>query len=287
MPEELLSYLREQASTIRTPDGTVLPTLRVDRIEDIAARYSMAGKDVEIAALKNGILPLRYLRNLQTYSMAEQARLLKSRVAVVGLGGLGGTVTEILARSGVGSLILIDGDTFEEHNLNRQLLCTRQGIGRSKARAAAQRVGEMNGSLVVTAHEEHLTAENAGDLLKGSQIVVDCLDSIASRFMLAAAAKEAGLPLVSGAVAGLCGQVTTIYPQDPGMASIYGPLENLQSPKGAEMTLGCLPQAVLLIASMEAAEVLKVLLGKTQQVLHERLMMVDLSDNTFEILRLT
>ena len=78
-----------------------------------------------------------------------------------------------------------------------------------------------------------MTAENAGGLLQGVQIVVDCLDNIASRFTLAAVAKLAGLLLISGAVAGLCGHVTTIYPQDQGMASVYGPLEKLQSTKGA------------------------------------------------------
>ena len=82
---------------------------------------------------------MRYMRNLHTYSMAEQAWLLNSRAAVVGLGGLGGTVTQILARAGVGGLVLIDGDIFEEHNLNRQLFCTQEGIGSSKARTAAQR----------------------------------------------------------------------------------------------------------------------------------------------------
>jgi molybdopterin/thiamine biosynthesis adenylyltransferase len=186
----------------------------------------------------------------------------------------------------VGQLNLVDGDRFEDHNLNRQLLCTQHRIGTSKARAAAERVCAINSSLAVEAYEEFLDSKNAPRLIRDSDAVVDCLDNIESRFVLEAAAKAANIPMVSAAVAGLSGQVTTIFPQDEGLELIYGPIDRLTSPKGAETVLGCLPQAVGLIAAAESGEVIKVLLGQDKQLLRNQMLWVDMSANTYETLKL-
>jgi molybdopterin/thiamine biosynthesis adenylyltransferase len=199
---------------------------------------------------------------------------------------LGGTVIEWLTRAGVGQLNLVDGDRFEDHNLNRQLLSTQNSIGTTKARAGAERVCAINNSLTVEAHAEYLDSQNGPRLIRDSDVVVDCLDNIESRFVLEAAAKKANIPMVSAAVAGLSGQVTTIFPKDKGLESIYGPIDALTSPKGAETVLGCLPQAVGLIAAAESAEVIKVLLGQDKQLLRNQMLWVDISANTYETLKL-
>jgi len=100
--------------------------------------------EVEEVALAAGLLPARYRRNRETVSTADQLRLRRSRVAVIGCGGLGGYLVEQLARLGVGRLAVIDPDVFEEHNLNRQLLSSPAALGRPKVEVAAERVAAVN-----------------------------------------------------------------------------------------------------------------------------------------------
>ncbi len=164
----------------------------------------------------------RYDRNFDTLTRAHQATLASSRVAVLGLGGLGGGVSEMLARTGVGHLTLIDGDVFEPSNLNRQLLCTEDLVGTSKALAAGKRITAVNSSVQVTAVHQYADEGSLYDLIKNDDLVVDCLDSIHTRFLLQAAARKARIPLVAGAIAGVSGQVTVIFPEDKGYELIYG-----------------------------------------------------------------
>ena len=272
-----------EASTLS--DDTPCQTISVAAVARLAEDTGLTGRQVEIAALKNRILPDRYLRNRHSLSESDQIRLLQSAVCIVGLGGLGGMVTETLARLGIGRLTLLDGDTFEAHNLNRQLLSGTGAIGSAKADAAARRVHTINPGLEVTASQIYLTADNALPWLENCNLVVDCLDTIRSRFVLEKAAKGAGIPMISAAVAGISGHVTTIFPEDYGLETIYGPEAQLTAEKGEETRLGCLAPGVNLIASLECAEVIKVLL-KRPNALRNRLLVVDLNDYTVEALQL-
>lgn len=285
-PAQILEQIALSAIDATTPDGAPLKTLTAERIRELAARLNLGERDIDIAALGGGIVPLRYVRNQKTYTCADQIRLLKASAAIVGLGGLGGAVLDILARAGVGRLVLIDGDRFEEHNLNRQLLCTQPHLGEFKAEAAARRVAEINPAIQVETHRVFLTESNAATLIGACNAALDCLDNIASRFVLEDAAKKMGVPMVSAAIAGVTGHVTTIYPQDGGLQLIHGPRDAIQKPHGAETALGCLPQAVMLIGALEAAEALKILTGRTAGLLRNRLWVTDLSTNTFEVLSL-
>jgi molybdopterin/thiamine biosynthesis adenylyltransferase len=246
--------------------------------------HGVPGRDVEVAALEAGLVPERYARNMKTYSLADQAALLRSCACVVGLGGLGGAVVEILARLGVGTLRLIDGDIFEESNLNRQFLSREQGLGKPKAQEAARRVAAINTSVVVHVHEAYLTETNALRFLSDSDVTIDCLGGLKDRFVLEEAAKKAGCPLVSAAVAGLTGHVTTIFPSDPGLRLIYGDAVSLPT-AGAEASLGCLPQITTLFAALECSEAAKILLKKKPS-LRNRLMVMDLDDMGTEVLEL-
>ena len=267
-------------------DGSPCRTIEAVEVIRLADETGVTGRMVELAALRQHIFPDRYLRNMKTLSEADQIRLLESAVCIVGLGGLGGSVTETLARMGIGRFYLADGDVFEAHNLNRQLFSSIDHIGMPKAEAAVMRVRTINPGLEVIATAAYLTPENADALVGSCNLVVDCLDNIQSRFTLQAAAKRAGIPMVSAAVAGISGHVTTIFPEDKGLENIYGPEDQLDMAKGAETRLGCLAAGVNLIASLECAEVLKVLLAR-DKTLKNNLLVVDLADYTFETLQLS
>ncbi|MFC1829493.1 ThiF family adenylyltransferase [Thermodesulfobacteriota bacterium] len=284
MKPEILKEIESLSGPGELPDGTSYQRLSVENTEKISRDLNVSGRDIEIAALETDVIPERYVRNMKTFSSDDQATLLRSQVCVVGLGGLGGAVTEILARVGIGTLKLIDGDTFEDSNFNRQFLCTRDQIAKPKAETAAKRVHQVNSSIVVLKHHAPIDESNSVTFIEHSDVVVDCLDNVPTRFTLERASKEIGSPLVSAAIAGVSGHVTTIFPEDRGLELIYGKKDHLPI-KGVETSLGCLPQAVTVLAALECSEVVKILLNKGD-VLRNRLLFVDLVDSTFETLQL-
>ncbi len=226
----------------------------------------------------------RYDRNFNTLSLKEQKQLKALRVIVIGLGGLGGGVCEILARVGIGHLTLIDGDSFEPSNLNRQLLSQEDLMGVPKAMAAKKRVNAINCEVNVESFIEYLDESNMYDRIKNGDLVVDCLDTIDTRFVLQNAASKASIPIVSGAIAGMTGQVTTIYPGDMGYKLIYGEDVQKQS-KGVETVTGNLGCCALFVAALQSAEVLKNLLNR-KDILRNKLLISELWTNTFEIVEL-
>jgi molybdopterin/thiamine biosynthesis adenylyltransferase len=270
--------------TAAFPDQTPYRSISVQRIAELAQRTGAGVREIEVAALENGFVPERYARNMRTFSPADQAALLRAHVGVVGLGGLGGTVTEILARMGVGRLTLIDGDRFEDSNLNRQLLSAPANLGRPKAEAAAERVAQINPAVDATVQTSFLTAQNAAGLLAGCRAVVDCLDNLPDRFAVEDACRRIGCPMVSAAVAGASGHVTTIFPEDHGLRLLYGAPQDLPL-KGAETVLGTVPYAVAFLASLECAEAAKILLGRGG-LLRGKLLVADLNEGIVEVMTL-
>jgi molybdopterin/thiamine biosynthesis adenylyltransferase len=282
--ENLANIIRSRAFKSLFPDDTPYYGLASDQVATLEKSLPLSALAIEIAALENDIIPERYVRNFKAFSYQDQIALLKSIVAIIGLGGLGGGVVEILARIGIGTLILIDGDIFEETNLNRQMLSTHNGIGTSKAVAAEQRVKKINSSVTTIIYKEFLDQQNGPSMLAEANVIVDCLDSITTRLMVQEIANKLQKPLVSSALAGSSGQVTTILPGDKGLTLIYGE-QTRQSSKGAEKSLGCLPQAVTMLSALECSEVVKVLLNRGA-LLRNRLLIVDLHSNDFEIMHL-
>ncbi len=281
---EIIERIRNLAVSKTFPDGMTYRSLSVSHVAEIARQLDIGRQDIEIAALGYGVIPERYARNMKIFSLADQIILLKSCISVVGLGGLGGTVVEILARLGIGNLNLIDGDHFEDNNLNRQMISSETLLSKSKAKAARDRVQAINSSVETRCHAEFLDTGNASRLLEKSDVIVDCLDSIPARFMLEAAARKQGCPLVSAAIGGASGQVTTIYPEDPGLEMIYGPPDDAPT-QSVEDSLGTLAHCVSLIASLECSEVIKILLDKGP-VLRNKLHVVDLMSNHHEEMQL-
>ena len=156
----------------------------------------------------------RYERNIPALTEAECEALRRKRVLVVGCGGLGGHLIEMLARIGIGALRVVDGDVFEPSNLNRQMLSEVPTLGLSKAKAAATRINRVNPEVEVEAVTENMTEVNVHELLQGCDAVLDGLDNIESRRVLASACTRAGIPYIYGAVNGWVAQAAISMPGD-------------------------------------------------------------------------
>lgn len=221
----------------------------------------------------------RYSRNKNMMSDEEIQKLHDMRVCVLGCGGLGGYVIEMLARLGVGYLTVVDGDCFDVTNLNRQLLSTVEALGQSKAEAAKARVAAVNPEVTVTAVTVFLDEHNAVDVLTGHHVIVDALDQIDLRKMVAKVCTQLEIPLVHGAIAGWYGQVATILPGDRTLERIYG----TDRQRGAELQLGNPSFTPALVASLQVSEVLKLLLNRGE-LLTNAMLLIDLFYNDFEVI---
>ena len=258
--------------------------LSIKEIKQIAKKFHYPSKEIEILALDEGILPSRYQKNYNSISLSEQIKLLRSKVAVIGCGGLGGNILELLARLGVGEIIVIDGDKFNESNLNRQILCTEENLKKSKVKEAAVRVRKINSSVKVKTHTLFINSKNIQEIIQGADLAIDALDNISTRFVLEKACQELEIPLVHGAVDGFNGQVSTIFPQDQGLELIYGSLKKLNRQKRiSRLSVPAVTPA--LIASFQVQEVIKILLQKGKPLRNE-LLFIDLEDHDIEILKL-
>lgn len=237
------------------------PVVSLAACRAAAREYGVTAREAELIALENGICPSRYERNIGTFGLEGQAALLRSRAAVAGCGGLGGWAAELLARAGVGELALFDGDSFDETNLNRQLLATEENLGTPKAMAAADRVRAVNGAVSVFSRMVRLTVDNAGELLAGCGAVVDALDNNSSRREVFKACGKLGIPFIHGAIGGFFGQVGVFYPGDrPFWAEEDAP------DSGVEKETGNPPFTPAFVASLQAAETVKILAGLEGQL---------------------
>ncbi len=223
----------------------------------------------------------RYQRNMNAITPEENQRLKDFHVLVVGCGGLGGYIIEMLSRLGIGTLTVVDGDVFDETNLNRQLLSSESAIGKPKVLAAKERVGLVNSQVKVHPIHALLDRENGPAMVSGKDLVFDALDNVGSRLILEELCEAAGVPLVHGAIAGWFGQVSVILPGDRTLHSILPEGVN----KGIEVELGNPAFTPALVASSEVAEGLKVLLGR-DGILQNQLLTIDLLNQEYEVLTL-
>lgn len=278
MEQSLQARIRDCAEAM---EG--IQVIALDRVRALASELGVSPKEVELAALEARVLPRRYLRSFGTVGWEGQIRLLRSTVAVVGLGGLGGNVVEGLARMGVGRLIVVDGDVFVDHNLNRQVLSAEAGLSMLKTEVARARVAQINGAVEVVAHPQEIAEGNLSRLLGEAEVVVDALDRLPTRLMLQEAAQEMGIPVVHGAIAGYLGQVMTIFPGDEGLRALYGGGSMPQ--QGIEVQLGCPAATPMMIAAWQVQEVIKILLGQGQLLRH-RMLFMDAEAGAVEILEI-
>jgi len=232
--------------------------LSLRQAQRIATEMKMPLRVVEAFALEKACVPRRYQRNLGSLGTAGQKRLLESRVIVVGLGGVGGYVLEELARAGVGQIVGVDPDVLDETNLNRQLLADQDNLGKKKVDEAKKRLERVNESVEFAGYAASLD-ELSDEILRGADLVFDCLDNVENRLKLADRCSDAGVVLVHGAIAGWYGQVAVVCPGDGTLEKAY----RRKQSSGIEQNLGNPPFTAALAASLMVAEGVKVLTGKS------------------------
>ena len=218
----------------------------------------------------------RYIRTLGPRTEEECLLLRQRRVFLAGCGGLGGYLLEHLLRAGVGAITVCDGDTIVPSNLNRQLLADMESLGRSKTEAACARAALVNPEAAVEARPVFLTADNALGLIAGHDLALDALDSPAARRILASACRQAGIPLVHGAIRGWYAQAAVILPDSGMMEQLY-PADAPAAPDQ-----GSLSPTVGLCAAIQAGEAVKLLCGRPSP-LAGRLLWVDLVEQEYQV----
>ena len=218
----------------------------------------------------------RYLKNLKTLSLEEQKKLKETKVVVAGCGGLGGYVVEMLARLGIGFITVVDDEVFEETNLNRQIFCDINSLGKKKALVAKERILAVNPEVAVNPILIRIEERNAKELITGHKAVIDALDSIPHKILLEKACEELKIPLIHGAVAGWYGQVTTVFPGDRTLSIVYK-----DHTEGIEKELGAPSFSPAVVAGIQVSELLKVILKKGE-VLSKKLLYIDLLNQEFQ-----
>jgi molybdopterin/thiamine biosynthesis adenylyltransferase len=222
-------------------------------------------------------IPDFFARNIGSITVAQQFKLQKATVTVIGCGGLGGFVIEELARLGIGSLHICDPDKFSISNINRQLYAQVETIGQYKAAVAAKRVHLLHGQTTVLPVTARFQKEEE-QLLANTEVVVDCLDNTGSRRELAELCNQQQIPLVHGAVQQWYGQVGVQLAGGTLIQDLYG--RHTEDNKTVPSVLSC---TVAVIASMQVAETCKLLLGM-ESSLHNNWINIDLQRATFDII---
>lgn len=205
----------------------------------------------------------RYSRHIQLTEIGPsgQEKIAKASVLVVGAGGLGCPVLQYLTAAGVGTIGIIDFDLVEESNLQRQVLFGTSSLGLNKALAAKTRLEDLNPNIIIRAYPEKLTAENALNIFKDFDIIVDGTDTLSTRYLINDAAVISNLPIVYGAIYKFEGQVSVFnYRNGPTYRCLFpDPPKTTSVANCSEIgVLGVLPG---IIGCMQANEVLKIILG--------------------------
>ena len=230
---------------------------------------------------------LRYSRHLliPEVGTAGQAKLLGSRVLLIGAGGLGSPAALYLAAAGVGTIGIVDFDVIELSNLQRQVIHATDRVGHKKVESARRTIAALNPDVTVVAHEEMLVAGNVDRLIAGYDAILDGTDSFETRYVLNDAAVAAGIPVVHASVFRFEGQLTTFVPYEGPCYRCLYPV-----PPPPELAPGCSVAGVLgvvpgIMGLLQANEILKLLLG-IGETLAGRLLLFDALETEFTELTL-
>jgi molybdopterin/thiamine biosynthesis adenylyltransferase len=223
---------------------------------------------------------VRYKRQLIIPEFGEegQRKLKGSHLVIVGVGGLGCASATYLTAAGVGHITIVDFDTVELTDLNRQILYWEEDIGRKKVEVAQRKLSRLNPLVQITPVFAKITEENVTSLINGAQVVVDGLDNSASRLVVNSACVKQKIPYIYGGVSRLRGMITTVIPgQTPCLACL--------SPEGAG-GLGVLGVTPAVIADLQALEAIKLLTGRSPS-LAGRLLLFNGDDMKFRVREIT
>jgi len=229
----------------------------------------------------------RYSRQILFSSVGEegQKKLLDSYIVIIGCGALGSIQANLLARAGVGRLLLVDRDFTEENNLQRQVLFNEEDVLLStpKVIAAQKKLKAINSTIKVDSLITDVTDKNIKQIIKGADLVLDGLDNFKTRFLINDACLEQNIPWIYGGCVGSQGLSMTILPGvSPCLRCVF------ESAPPPELSPSCntariLSTAVNMIASIQVTEAIKLLIGDKAK-LHEGLVSLDAWDNTFKVL---
>jgi molybdopterin/thiamine biosynthesis adenylyltransferase len=242
-------------------------------------------------------MPTRYIgdgyweiasRQMSIVTRSEQERFKDAKITVIGCGGIGGETIEMLARMGIGELILVDKDAYDLSNLNRQTLATIKDLGLVKSEVAAEKVRLINPYVKTTTFNEHIDQTNIDKVISDSDIVIDALDNVLTRVIVSRKAKEKGIPYIHGAIHGTMGQITVFLPNsDKTYEEMFNPpsvgkelddetieaLKNVTS--GVPPVIGPTPN---LIGCLEAFEAYKIITGVGKVTVAPKILTFDLLD---------
>jgi len=274
------NLIRRLSKGWTAPDKKKIRVIDLRGVRFISSKKRIPPREIEISCLEQNIIPIRYIRNIGTIGIEGQLKLLCSTVAVCGVGGLGGTIIELLARQGIGHLVIIDNDKFAENNLNRQIMATEGDLKKSKVKVAATRIKKINSAVTVTAVNKKIDSKNVKNLIKDAGVVIDGLDNLMTRQTVADACNKLKIPFVHGAIAGFNGQLMTIFPGDKGLNAICG-LSADENECGIETHTGNPAATPAVIAAWEVQEAIKIITGIGNPI-RNRLIFLDFADGTFD-----
>ena len=242
-------------------------------------------------------MPTRYIgdgyweiasRQMSIVTRSEQERFKDAKITVIGCGGIGGETIEMLARMGIGELVLVDEDAFDLSNLNRQTLATITDLGLDKSAVAAEKVRLINPYVKTTIFNEHVDQTNIDKVIGDSDIVIDALDNVLTRVIVSRKAKEKGIAYIHGAIHGTMGQITVFLPNSE---KTYEEMFNLPSigkelddetvealknvTSGVPPVIGPTPN---LIGCLEAFEAYKIITGVGKVTVAPDILTFDLLD---------
>ncbi|SRR5579875_1629895 len=211
-----------------------------------------------------------------------QAKLMKAKVALIGLGGLGSPVAYQLAGMGIGHIRLIDRDIVSLSDLNRQYLYNPSNVGEFKAEVAAARLSEFNPEIEIVPYPLAVTEFNIEDLIKGCDVVLDTTDSIAARYIVNRACLKLGIPYIYGAGIENNGLVFTVIPNKTAcLECLFPGLKDEDLPKCSNV--GVNPPILSLVAGIQVSEATKIIMKKEPQ-LANRILILDLQNLSFDFM---
>lgn len=220
-----------------------------------------------------------------------QQKLKRARVLVIGAGGLGAPVLQYLAASGIGTLGIVDDDRVSLSNLQRQIIHSSDLVGSAKVESAARAIAAINPHVTVEAHELRLAADNAAELVRRYDIVVDGSDNFDTRYLLADICHQERRPLVSAALGRFDGSVTTLMPYAANASGEPNPSyrDLFPTPPPAGLLPACAEAGVLgvlpgVIGTLQAAEVIKLVTGIGEPLVG-RLLLYDALTSRFESIK--
>jgi sulfur-carrier protein adenylyltransferase/sulfurtransferase len=254
--------------------------------------WKNASLPFKVPSVLNEEQRVRYSRHIILDDIGEegQIKLLESSVLLIGAGGLGSPAAMYLAAAGVGKLGIVDFDTVDVSNLQRQLLHGQSDVGRPKVESARDRLREINPEVEVVGHREPITSANAFDIISGYDLVINGSDNFPTRYLVNDACQFLKKPLVDASIFMFEGQVTVYQPANPERGIEGGPCYRClypdppppgEVPSCAEAgVLGVLPG---IVGSIQAIEAIKLLVGIGESLVG-RLLMIDTLDMTFRTL---